>query len=337
MDQIHEKTPSPVQAAAVSHRRRRSRRVVSMRLIVTLVAVGLVVVAVVGAGTVAERNAREALMREVQGRLVLEARNLALLSSSALLDEFPELTLHPLVKDMHSGRSDLAFARVADHNGVVQGHEDVKRLGTPLDLPSDLSPIEATVRLGVSERLIGNHNVLVAVIPIRHAKGNVIGTAIVGFDHRQAEQTFIAARQKLLLFLIPVLGGAILLTFVLLDRLLRPITALRAGIERIARGDLRSRVDVTTRTELGVLAVAINEMAEELELARDQMREKERLDVEMKLARDIQRSLLPTRSIVAGDFMITGAQTSALDVGGDYYDILELDNDRIGIVIADVS
>ncbi|MFQ6618953.1 MAG: GAF domain-containing SpoIIE family protein phosphatase, partial [Fidelibacterota bacterium] len=66
--------------------------------------------------------------------------------------------------------------------------------------------------------------------------------------------------------------------------------------------------------------------------------EKERLEQELKIARDVQISLLP-KQIPSGLKNIDLAATSipAHEVGGDYYDFIKLDKDRLGIVIGDVS
>ena len=61
------------------------RRIIGIRLVITLVGIALVFIAVVGAGAVAERNARGALTRQFEGRLLAEARHLAVASSASLL------------------------------------------------------------------------------------------------------------------------------------------------------------------------------------------------------------------------------------------------------------
>ena len=66
-------------------RKTRKTRLISMRLIVTAASVLLIAAAVITVGAVAERNARKTLTQEMETRLVLEARNLALISSAALL------------------------------------------------------------------------------------------------------------------------------------------------------------------------------------------------------------------------------------------------------------
>jgi len=65
--------------------------------------------------------------------------------------------------------------------------------------------------------------------------------------------------------------------------------------------------------------------------------EKERLEKELDVARDIQRKILPHSIPTSEKLEISALFVPAFEVGGDYYDFFELDNDRIGFVIADVS
>jgi sigma-B regulation protein RsbU (phosphoserine phosphatase) len=65
--------------------------------------------------------------------------------------------------------------------------------------------------------------------------------------------------------------------------------------------------------------------------------EQERLRNEVLLAREIQLSLLPTQSPAHPSLEIVGKMVSSAEVGGDYFDYLGLEADRIGVVIGDVS
>lgn len=65
--------------------------------------------------------------------------------------------------------------------------------------------------------------------------------------------------------------------------------------------------------------------------------ERERLLREMTLAQEIQRKLLPQSLPRSAVFEIDASSTPAFEVGGDYYDVVELDGNKIGIVVGDVS
>ncbi|MGI8436219.1 MAG: PP2C family protein-serine/threonine phosphatase [Chthoniobacterales bacterium] len=65
--------------------------------------------------------------------------------------------------------------------------------------------------------------------------------------------------------------------------------------------------------------------------------EKKRLDHDLQIARDIQRILLPSESPAIEGFEISGINIAASHVSGDYFDYIKVDEDRLGVAIADVS
>lgn len=65
--------------------------------------------------------------------------------------------------------------------------------------------------------------------------------------------------------------------------------------------------------------------------------EKQKLEEELDLAREIQRNLLPQKIPHYKNFEIAALNVSSKQVGGDYYDIIELDENDCCIAIADVS
>ena len=65
--------------------------------------------------------------------------------------------------------------------------------------------------------------------------------------------------------------------------------------------------------------------------------EKKRLDHDLEIARDIQRILLPSEAPAINGFQIAGINVPARQVSGDYFDYIQVDEDRLGVAIADVS
>ncbi len=65
--------------------------------------------------------------------------------------------------------------------------------------------------------------------------------------------------------------------------------------------------------------------------------EKERLEKELDVAREIQRKILPSRNPEFDSLRISTVFIPAFEVGGDYYDFFDIGRDRLGFVIADVS
>ncbi|MGI9086609.1 MAG: PP2C family protein-serine/threonine phosphatase [Chthoniobacterales bacterium] len=65
--------------------------------------------------------------------------------------------------------------------------------------------------------------------------------------------------------------------------------------------------------------------------------EKKRLDHDLQIAREIQHILLPSEAPKIAGFEISGLNIPASQVSGDYFDYIEVDADRLGVAIADVS
>jgi serine phosphatase RsbU (regulator of sigma subunit)/anti-sigma regulatory factor (Ser/Thr protein kinase) len=313
------------------------RGTVGIRWIVTVAALAITTGAAVVVGTMDERSARRALTAEVEARLLLEARNLAQAAAPTLLSEFPELTLHPLIRGIQDEQDELALLVVTDHEGRIQGHTDSRQLGTPFMPPFGLAAEPTAHPLETAEQLLGNRELLVVISPIRQGQGRTLGQVVVGLRREYVDDLIARARRQTL----AVVGGTLLLatavTFALMTWLLRSVNTLRAGLERIGRGKLDTVLDVRDRTELGMLARTVNAMTSELREAQHMMVEKERLAHELDLARQIQHSLLPAAPIREGAFRVEGTQHPAAEVGGDYYDYFHLADGRIGLAIADVS
>lgn len=87
----------------------------------------------------------------------------------------------------------------------------------------------------------------------------------------------------------------------------------------------------------------INGIAQEVALAiqnehlQREMLVRERMEREVQLAREIQRTFLPSRLPQPAGWELDARWQTARQVGGDFYDIFSLGKDRLGIVIADVA
>ena len=253
----------------------RPGRIISMKLIFSAIMIVLVMVTVLGVFGLTEHNARRALQTEMETRLLLEARHLALLSTGALLADYPELTLCPIVREMLQRQPDLAVAVVLDHAGHIQGHPDVRRLGKPLPLLDTFAPYKSLARVRDDEVILANRNLIAARVPARHPGGQVVGTVLVAQDRRHISSTLARNRLEVALLAALLAAVGVLLVLVVVQRLLKPLDTLRAGLERIGQDDLDSPIQLRSRTELGLLADSIDAMAKQLKNSRAETLAKE--------------------------------------------------------------
>jgi sigma-B regulation protein RsbU (phosphoserine phosphatase) len=133
-------------------------------------------------------------------------------------------------------------------------------------------------------------------------------------------------------------GVALLLGLLLARSITRSVHELSRGTERLRLGDFKTPIPVTSRDQLGELADSFNHMARDIEGLLLQQVEKDRLEEELRIARQIQMSLLPAeKGLTLPGLRIAALCLPAAEVGGDYYDLLPLSPTRLGVLIADVS
>lgn len=105
-------------------------------------------------------------------------------------------------------------------------------------------------------------------------------------------------------------------------------------------GVLSQRLDstnVATFRDLTEKNRQLQQAFDELKAAQELLIEKERLERELKVAAEIQMSILPDVLPVVEGFDFGGRILPARQVGGDFYDVFVLDNRKIGLVIGDVA
>jgi sigma-B regulation protein RsbU (phosphoserine phosphatase) len=153
-----------------------------------------------------------------------------------------------------------------------------------------------------------------------------------------------ASSQALLLILFVIGGLFVLIEVMALGTglaLARSITGsvheLFTGTERVRHGDFTHKIAVTAQDQLGELAQSFNSMTASIEDLLREAAEKKRLEEELRIAREIQMSLLPQGALVMPGLSVTALCVPAREVGGDYYDLFPIGERRLGVLIADVS
>jgi sigma-B regulation protein RsbU (phosphoserine phosphatase) len=98
-----------------------------------------------------------------------------------------------------------------------------------------------------------------------------------------------------------------------------------------SRSDLRLLQAVASQTGL---ALEVSELAHSL---ASEAAQRERVNREMEIAREVQERLFPQQMPYISGATVAGACRPALGVGGDYYDLIDLGDGRIGLAVGDVS
>ncbi len=113
-----------------------------------------------------------------------------------------------------------------------------------------------------------------------------------------------------------------------------PLTAyemVRVMSTRLTNAHEKSIRDLTQKN------LELSQAYDALKLAQDQLVEKERLERELELAADIQRSLLPQQLPRIEGYDVYATLQAARFVGGDLYDFVPIDDEHLGLIIGDVT
>lgn len=146
--------------------------------------------------------------------------------------------------------------------------------------------------------------------------------------------------------LIALLAAAMIcLAYFLVSKLINtPLKKLTSDVAQLALGNLDTRIEITSKDEIGLLADTFNKMTSDLKQSIDaytrEHTEKERIETELNIAAKIQSAMLPNVFPPFPDkteFEIYASMHPAKEVGGDFYDFFLIDENNLAVVIADVS
>ncbi|HEX8255538.1 MAG TPA: SpoIIE family protein phosphatase [Thermoanaerobaculia bacterium] len=236
-------------------------------------------------------------------------------------------------------RSELPFA--LDREGTLYTRNEVERAQL------DRLQIPARVRAGQSLKNIEGWIVSTSVDPPSGLKIGV-ARAVDNLDELRntAARNFGLGMGLIALALIGIVP--------LSNHLTRDVKLVTLGADRIAHGDLMTRLPVKTNNELGQLARAFNRMAEDLSIQQQLLLEQERTrkeqemqqklleveyerkSVELEDARRFQLSMLPKEVPQHDEYKIAVFTRTATEVGGDYYDFHVADG-TLSVTIGDAT
>lgn len=115
------------------------------------------------------------------------------------------------------------------------------------------------------------------------------------------------------------------------------VHGLYEGTRRVMEGDFSHRTSIQGNDQLADLSRSFNRMTENLERLLRIEKEKERLQSEVEIAREVQNQLYPKDVPIVPGLELTASCSPARMVSGDYYDYLPLQDSKIALAIGDVA
>ncbi len=311
-------------------------RAMSLKIQVTLLVILLIAGLVAAFSWTVVTNEKRMLLAEVIQKIILEGRNLALSSAKPLLHEDPEFELYPLVASAQEAEHDIVSIVVVDRAGTIKGHRDVLKIDRPYEQRADLRAVPGSGLTRGGEALRASDELIEVRIPVTD-QGKTIGYVYIEYSKAGVIEAIAGINARMLrLGAIGLIVGAAL-SLLLALHITRPVSVLTRGAEAIGQGRLDTRIDVRSGKELQTLARTFNGMAQRLDENRRTLVEHERIARELEIAREIQATLLPSRLPHLPNIEMDAYYHAATEVGGDYFDLVPIDEDRLMIAVGDVA
>jgi sigma-B regulation protein RsbU (phosphoserine phosphatase) len=129
--------------------------------------------------------------------------------------------------------------------------------------------------------------------------------------------------------------------FIIGVRLTRTMTSSVAKLydatQHVNRGDFSHRIDVRAQDQLAALEGSFNSMTDSLGKLIAEQKEKQRIESELSIAKEVQDLLFPHDAADLDGLELHGVCRPARTVSGDYYDFLPVGANAVGLAVADIS
>ncbi len=292
-------------------------------------------------------TADERIIDDALNRMRSISAQLANNSLDDLLAESPQLSVKAKgFVEQNEGFVD--FAIITDSNGKIQGSSDPSQF-----LPGfgNFSPPSATEIIDENTQIAeiplkdGDNGtrskeffvVMHPVVPRGVIDNSPIGAAYMLVPPEPIYDEAKDARIQVVKVFFMVLLAANLGVGLLIMLVFIPLQKLSTWVKNIGEGDIKDQIEIDSSDEIGKIAQAFSDITDKFRETQKSLVDQERIQQEMHLAKEIQQTLLPAEFPRIEGYEIASHYESAKEVGGDYYDFVEIDRHRMGVVVADVS
>jgi sigma-B regulation protein RsbU (phosphoserine phosphatase) len=131
--------------------------------------------------------------------------------------------------------------------------------------------------------------------------------------------------------------AALITGVVLTRRITSAVDGLYRATQYVQSGDFSHRVNIESRDQLGVLGESFNLMTGSVSTLIEEQKQRQRLENELSIAREVQNQLFPQKLPSVPGVRIEAVCKAARMVSGDYYDFIQLTPTSLAIAVADIS
>jgi sigma-B regulation protein RsbU (phosphoserine phosphatase) len=138
-------------------------------------------------------------------------------------------------------------------------------------------------------------------------------------------------------FFLVIEFGSLVTGIVMTRTITRAVASLYSATQHVQAGDLSYRVRLPHRDQLAALGESFNSMMQSVSTLIDEQRERQKLENELSIAREVQQELFPHQLPKIPGIEIEAFWRPARVVSGDYYDFIRISPTRLAFALADIS
>ena len=292
------------------------------------------------------------LLNEEVKNLLSEMEFRSKVLSSGLVANLKEgfddvMTRHTIVKETAEQVKDLLKIRIYDTSMNFIDSSDasefnliINRFGRKEQEPEKASKEISSILMNLKEqRIIESKDRIKFTIfqPVFYEK-TIIGYAVIDFTKELILKKIATLRNRSFIFIGIAIVLGLLGFYLLISVILSPIKRLILGIRQLAEKPIYNvhPIRLNTQDEFEQVSAEFNDMIKRLKEAEEEKEKKKKLEQEIQIGQDLQKNLLPETWPKSPCFEFDSYYQPKSGMGGDYYDILELSEDSVGVIIADV-
>jgi sigma-B regulation protein RsbU (phosphoserine phosphatase) len=236
---------------------------------------------------------------------------------------------------------DMMLAQQVEHAGLLLQNSDLVRqnvVESTYDSESSQSPTGSlwTISLfptlwttGMETNSSGSNVLLIELSTPKLMRNLFRSENIVGSQ-------ILDVLRVIVIFFLLVEIASIFIGILLTKSITNAVHSLDRGTEFVKRGDFSHRVIVRSEDQLGALAASFNQMTEYVQDLVKERVQKERLERELEIAKEVQEQLFPNEAPKMARMELAGLCLPARTVSGDYYDFLPLGKHELGLALGDI-
>lgn len=309
----------------------------SIRVEFSLYVSGIILMMMLVTGVVITDKYVDTVSENVVETLLVQARSYSGPAGKHIISsETPDaLLLNNICKRLMADNPAVHWAGVTDNNGRFIAHTDISQVIGEVAMV-EISTTAPNSLLRKGEYIELGDDTIFTCVPIVE-NGIELGRLGIASSPAQIKDARLESIISVASITIIMLLLGLPCTMFILHRKLRPVSVITDALKQADLENLDLTIPVKNRNEFGYLAETIEVMGAKLGLAQRHLLEKDRIDRELEIAREIQTNILPRNYPQAAEIEFAGAYESAREIGGDYYDFLEIDESRLAFLVADVS